>query len=140
MATEWLLLEESGWKFGKEVVVNMARTNHLTVQIEFDFYGVDTVELNAIIDSGLQVCFPNRSILSQFTASLLHSLIPCPIRFSGISGTSFLADGVIHLDCKIAGRIVNQHFVVANITENVLLGLYDKTLYQLGLHARYGEV
>ena len=45
MATEWLLLEESGWKFDKEVVVNMATTNHLIVQIEFGFYGVDTVEL-----------------------------------------------------------------------------------------------
>ena len=95
------------WLEIKEVVVNMATTNHLIVQIEFDFYGVDTVELKAIIDSGSQVCFLNHSVLSRFAPNLLHSLMPCPLHFSGISGTSFSVDGVIQLDCKIAGRIVN---------------------------------
>ena len=72
LASEWLLLEECGWKCDKEVVVNMSSTNYLTVQIEFDFYGSDIVELSAIIDSGSQVCFLNRSILCQNAPNLLN--------------------------------------------------------------------
>ena len=52
LAYEWLILEECGWKCNEEVMVNMARTNQLAVQVELDFYGANIVELSAIIDSG----------------------------------------------------------------------------------------
>ena len=50
-------------------MVNMTRTNHLTVQVEFEFYGVDMLELSAITDSSSQVCFLNGSVLCQFAPS-----------------------------------------------------------------------
>ena len=51
LATEWLLVEEFGWSSSQEVVVNQI------IQVEFDFYGVGTIELDAILDTGSQVSF-----------------------------------------------------------------------------------
>ena len=140
LASEWLLLEESGWKPERDVVVNLSTTNHLLVSVEFEFYGVGTIERSAILDTGSQVCFLNRQILVKFAPTLLQGLMPCPVRFTGISGNAFAIDGVIQLDCKVAGRVVNQHFVVASISQDVLLGLDFMTKHGINWDYMRGRV
>ena len=115
----------------KEVTVNLARTNHLVIPVEFDFYEFGKIEVNAVLDTGSEVCFLNRTILLDHAPNLFNKLTPCPIVFHGLAGTTFTVDGMIQLDCKVAGKMVTQHFVVASIVENALLGLDFMTRYNV---------
>ena len=84
----------------REVTVNLAKTNHLMIPVTFDFYEAGMIEVNAVLDTGSEVCFLNRTILMKYASNLFNKLLPCPIVFHGLVGTTFTVDGMIQLDCR----------------------------------------
>jgi hypothetical protein len=104
--------------------VNLCSINHLRTTIEFDFYPNGIVRIEAVLDTGSEVSFLNKMILTNHAPHLLDLLKPCPIRFLGISGDPFISPGFLPLTCKIEGRTIPRHnFVIADIVETALLGL-----------------
>jgi hypothetical protein len=122
------ILDQLGWDISKEVVVKMCGSKHIRVNIEMDLNQVGIVDVNAVLDTGSEVSFLHREILTKNAPELLEQLQTCPLRFSGIGGNALPVDGLLPVTFKVEGKIIHHHFVIADISEEALLGLdfYNK--------------
>jgi len=134
------IADELGWNDCEEIIVNLAGSNHLLTWIAFEFNAGETTEMEAVLDTGSEVSFLNRQVLLKCAPKLLNELKPCPIKFTGIGGKAFPISGLIALTCRIEHKICYQYFVVADIGENVLLGLDFMDRYKVNWDWLRGRV
>lgn len=116
-----LSLLDTGWHHLDSVAANFAGQHHLHADVIFDVYPHGLIETEAVIETGSRVCFLNADILLNHAPTCLSTLLPCPTRFTGINGEAFHIAGLLPATCEIADKVINHHFVVANISVNFLL-------------------
>jgi hypothetical protein len=106
-----------------EVVVNFAAESHLGVVVGLPTADGRLLQVKRPFDTGSQLSFLREGLLRRYLPELLLRVQRCPYRVKGAGGEVLPVLGQIDINCRVEGRPVQQTFVVAQIAENVLLGL-----------------
>ena len=76
-----------------------------------------------MVDTGSVLSFVGFTAIQRCAPTLLDKVSEYDTKITGISGEQVSVTGLLKLPCQVAGKAVRHAFVVADIVENMLLGV-----------------
>jgi hypothetical protein len=126
LETKVLLFPEVSAEVEEEkgtITVHFTTEEHLHMLVSIPDKNGKMVHVKGPFDTGSQLSFLNEHFLREYLPEVLLCAVTCPYRVRGAGGERLKVLGQAEVSCKVEGRPVNQTFVIADIAEDVLLGL-----------------
>ena len=121
-----------GIDFNNDIFVCFTHS-HLVVDVYLESMKGYLVKAKGTYDTGSQISLLKTDIVDSYPAAgWIGEIEPYKHVVRGASGEPISVRGELTMDCIIAGRKVKQDFVVADISEDVLLGLDFMVKYEAG--------
>ena len=112
------------------IVIQFVRKETLITMVMIDLLDGNVMECEAVIDTGSVLSFLGLTAIQRCAPGLLNEVSQYNTRITGISGEQVSVTGLLKIPCQVAGKAVIHAFVVADIVENVLLGVNFMRPYQ----------